>query len=124
MTAEDGRHKPAKRARVGGGIILALDGIGGKPATSPGWAGIRWHCLNHRESSVASPGRRGAQKMVPAQWADVFWFVNSGYLFFAPLSHSIKSCGFQVTVAVGVVAGAAVVLAVSFQARRPTPKVV
>ena len=66
----------------------------------------------------------GPQKMVPVQRADVFWFVNSGYLFFAPLSHSIKSCGFQVTVAVGVVAGAAVVLAVSFHARRPPPKVV
>ena len=43
--------------------------------------------------------------MVPVQRADVFWFVNSGYLFFSALSHSIKSCGFQVPVAVGIVAG-------------------
>ena len=66
----------------------------------------------------------GPQKMVPVQRADVFWFVNSGYLFFAPLSHSIKSCGFQVTVAVALVFGARVMLAATFQARRPTPKVI
>ena len=55
---------------------------------------------------------------------DVFWFVNSGYLFFAALSHSIKSCGFQVPVAVALVFGARVMLAATFQVRRPTPKVI